>query len=145
LSIWFRPKNRKSVVRNQKSGDRKKADGRCQIANVRHLNDLRRVHLPATARRIIFANACGSDETSFAVLVRTLHPEKRLDVDHVARMEIALIATDYFGKFQKAGIGLPGWPRLIAEIETILARGYARHGRLEEHVKFMRPRMGRIQ
>jgi hypothetical protein len=58
-----------------------------------------------------------------------------LDVDHVARTQIALMATDYFGKLQQARIGLPGRPRVIAEIETLFARGNARDGRLEKHVK----------
>jgi len=45
-----------------------------------------------------------------------------LDVDHVPRAKILLIASHKFGEFKQALIGLPGRARVILKIETVLMK-----------------------
>ena len=54
-----------------------------------------------------------------AVLVRSLNPHERLNVDHVSRTKVVEIAADGCRELQKPTIGFPRWPRLITKIEVI--------------------------
>ena len=51
-----------------------------------------------------------------SVFVRSLHPDERLEVDHVARAQVALVAPNLRGKGKQAGMPL-------GEMELLLAAG----------------------
>lgn len=44
---------------------------------------------------------------SLPILIRPQHPNKRLNVDHISRLQIGKVAPDCFGKFQQTRIGFP--------------------------------------
>jgi hypothetical protein len=44
-----------------------------------------------------------------------------LQVYHVTRLQIALVAPDRLGKFKQVRVGLPVWFRLVLEIEAVFA------------------------
>src|SRR5215210_9486225 len=72
---------------------------------------------------------------SLLVLIRTLHPEEGLDVDHVPRLQIAKIVPHDLGKLKEVGVGLPGWPGPVYKVEAILARCRAGDVRLQKDVR----------
>src|ERR1051326_4895018 len=86
---------------------------------------------PLKTKAIITPRSC-----SLRVLVRALNPHERLDVYHVARAQTPLVAADGLGELKQARVSLPRRPRLVTEVEPVLARGDARDGRLEEDVLF---------
>src|ERR1043165_1744614 len=59
---------------------------------------------------------------SLLVLVRALHPHERLYVYHVPRSKVTLFAPDCFRKLKQARVSLPRRPRLVLEVEPVLAR-----------------------
>ena len=67
-------------------------------------------------RRVFIA---GHFDALIAVLVRSLNPHERLNVDHVSRTKVTEIAADGCRELQKPTIGFPRRPRLIAKIEVI--------------------------
>jgi hypothetical protein len=56
---------------------------------------------------------------SVGILVRSLHPEKRLNVDHVTRTHIIKVPAHHVREIEKARIGLPSRAGFVAEIETV--------------------------
>src|SRR5581483_6197253 len=68
------------------------------------------------------------------IFVRALHPDKRLDVDHVARAQIAQIAPHRRRELEQTRVRLPVWFRLIFEIESVFLRRDLRHGWFEENM-----------
>src|SRR5688572_23320938 len=69
-----------------------------------------------------------------SVLVRSLHPDERLQVDHVAWPEVASVAPDVFREFEQRGIDRPAGPRRIGQIEAIGFCSPAGHDGFEEDV-----------
>src|SRR3979411_884931 len=66
------------------------------------------------------------------VLVRPLHPKKRLNVDHIAWPQVPKIARAHPGKFEKVGVALPVRTRPVLKIKTVLASRRAGDHRLEK-------------
>src|SRR5947209_17326 len=54
------------------------------------------------------------------VFIRSLHPDKRLKINHVARLQVTKILANDIGKGEQACIRLPRGPRRIVEIIPIL-------------------------
>src|SRR4051812_15414818 len=73
--------------------------------------------------------------TLFLVLIRTLHPHERLQVDHIPRAKVAIVAADLVGEIEEALIGREVWTRLIMELKTVFARRDPGHIWLEEDVR----------
>src|SRR5688500_13532008 len=69
------------------------------------------------------------------VFVAPLHPDERLQVDHVARAEVRLILTHLLGELQHADVGAPVRPRLVGELDAVLLRRAPGDHRLEEGVR----------
>src|SRR4051812_12691569 len=59
---------------------------------------------------------------SFLVLVRPLHPEKRLDIDHVPRLQVPQILRHPLGELEQIGVSGPVRTGLVLEIEAVLFR-----------------------
>jgi len=57
------------------------------------------------------------------VFVRAMDPDERLQIDHVARAQVAQIAPYGCGKLKQAGVGVPVRLGLILKLEAILAGG----------------------
>src|SRR4028119_771705 len=68
------------------------------------------------------------------VFVGALHPHEGLEVDHVARFQIALVAPDGVGEGEEVRVNVPRRARLVPEVEAVGAGGKARDVRLEEDV-----------
>lgn len=45
---------------------------------------------------------------SLPIFIRPQHPNERLNINHISRLQICEVAPYRFGKFQKARIGFPG-------------------------------------
>src|SRR5678816_3433819 len=71
---------------------------------------------------------------SFLVFVRSLDPDERLDVNHVARGKILQVAADRVRKVQEACVSVPHRARLVAKVESVFACGGARHHWLQKYV-----------
>src|SRR3954466_15421261 len=69
------------------------------------------------------------------IFVRSLHPEKGLQVDHVAWLEIADIAPNLSNEREQIAVKRPGRARSIGQVHAIAPGRLARHGRLEEEMR----------
>ena len=70
---------------------------------------------------------CSSDgsrlsgiERAALILLGSLHPEKRLHVDHVARAQIAKVTAHVAGELEEILVRFPVGRRFVSEIESIL-------------------------
>src|ERR1041384_242537 len=66
------------------------------------------------------------------VFVRALHPDEGLQIDHVARFQIALVAPDGFGELEQTRVSLPVRLRFILKIEAVFAGRDFRYVRFEK-------------
>src|SRR5689334_18146098 len=69
------------------------------------------------------------------VLVGALHPDEGLQVDHVARTQVAHVATHGGGELEQARVRFPVRPRAIAQGEAVRVRRGTGDIRLEEDVR----------
>jgi hypothetical protein len=66
------------------------------------------------------------------ILIRALHPDEGLKVDHVAGAQITIVALHCFGKTEHTAVAGPIWLWLVGELEAVGAGGAAGHHRLKE-------------
>ena len=73
-------------------------------------------HSEARSGVLSTARACPGSFSSppyCGIFVGALHPQERLNVDHVPRSKAAQVRADRLCKGEEAGVGLPGGPGLI--------------------------------
>ena len=68
------------------------------------------------------------------ILFRADDPDERLQINHILRLQIALVATNRFGEFEQIFINLPGRARFIFGIKAVFAGGVARRVWFEKNM-----------
>ena len=53
------------------------------------------------------------------ILVRALHPDERLQINHVARAQVAQVTAHDRGELKQAGISVPLRAQLVLEIKAV--------------------------
>src|ERR1700754_254123 len=81
---------------------------------------------------IIFAATTGW--SLIRIFVRTLHPEKRLHVDHVAGPHRADLALHDLHTIKQAAVNRPAWPGRVLKRNAAPPERFARYAWLEEKV-----------
>ena len=79
---------------------------------------------------------------SQSVLVRPLDPDETLEINHVARAQVFLVAPDAFRKREQALIGRPIRTRCVVERKAVRGGGRARGARLPVRDKDSRTASG---